>query len=180
METFPSTSFWRGRSPGRRGFRCSTPPQAPAGGGGVELCWTRAGVRVPPVQQVSRVFRMLFVADPAELSSTLGVDYAQQGSFLDAVNGLLEGASRAGKTGRDRRTHFLAQQGDRDEPGHTAFVLPHHQSPRPGRRGQSRAGARRLRDRTAPLEWQPRTDRAGSGQGVAEVLEHRSRGKGRW
>ncbi len=33
------------------------------------------GVMVPPVQQVSRVFRMFFVDDPAELSAALGVDY---------------------------------------------------------------------------------------------------------
>jgi hypothetical protein len=73
----------------------------PVGGGGVELCWTRTGVMVPPVQQVSRVFRMLFVADPAELSAALGVDYEQQGSILDAVNGQ---AKRMGSrvSGRDR------------------------------------------------------------------------------
>lgn len=73
----------------------------PVGGGGVELCWTRTGVLVPPVQQVSRVFRMLFVDDPAELSSTLGVDYEQQGSILDAVNGQAKGMSGR-VSGRDR------------------------------------------------------------------------------
>jgi hypothetical protein len=73
----------------------------PVGGGGVELCWTRTGVMVPPVQQVSRVFRMLFVDDPAELSSTLGVDYEQQGSILDAVNGQAKGMSGR-VSGRDR------------------------------------------------------------------------------
>jgi hypothetical protein len=67
----------------------------------VELCWTRTGVMVPPVQQVSRVFRMLFVDDPAELSSALGMDYEQQGSILDTVNGQ---AKRMGSrvSGRDR------------------------------------------------------------------------------
>jgi hypothetical protein len=73
----------------------------PVGGGGVELCWTRTGVMVPPVQQVSRVFRMLFVDDPAELSAALGVDYEQQGSILDAVNGQAKGMSRR-VSGRDR------------------------------------------------------------------------------
>jgi hypothetical protein len=73
----------------------------PVGGGGVELCWTRTGVMVPPVQQVSRVFRMLFVDDPAELSAALGLDYEQQGSILDTVNGQ---AKRMGSrvSGRDR------------------------------------------------------------------------------
>jgi hypothetical protein len=73
----------------------------PVGGGGVELCWTRTGVMVPPVQQVSRVFRMLFVDDPAELSATLGVDYEQQGSILDAVNSQAKGMNRR-VSGRDR------------------------------------------------------------------------------
>ena len=73
----------------------------PVGGGGVELCWTRTGVMVPPVQQVSRVFRMLFVDDPAELSTALGVDYEQQGSILDAVNGQAKSMSRR-VSGRDR------------------------------------------------------------------------------
>ena len=73
----------------------------PSGGGGVELCWTRTGVMVPPVQQVSRVFRMLFVDDPAELSAALGVDYEQQGSILDAVNGQAKSMGRR-VSGRDR------------------------------------------------------------------------------
>jgi len=73
----------------------------PVGGGGVELCWTRTGVMVPPVQQVSRVFRMLFVDDPAELSTALGVDYEQQGSILDAVND--QAKSMTGRlSGRDK------------------------------------------------------------------------------
>jgi hypothetical protein len=73
----------------------------PVGGGGVELCWTRTGVMVPPVQQVSRVFRMLFVDDPAELSAALGADYGQQGSILDAVNAQATNMSRR-VSGRDR------------------------------------------------------------------------------
>jgi len=73
----------------------------PVGGGGVELSWTRTGVMVPPVQQVSRVFKMLFVDDPVELSAALGKDYEQQGSILDAVNGQAKGMSNR-LSGRDR------------------------------------------------------------------------------
>jgi hypothetical protein len=73
----------------------------PVGGGGVELSWTRTGVMVPPVQQVSRVFRMLFVDDPGELSAALGVDYEQQGSILDAVKGQAKSMNRR-VSGRDR------------------------------------------------------------------------------
>ena len=45
----------------------------PVGGGGVELSWTRTGVMVPPVQQVSRLFRMLFVDDPASQTAAVGI-----------------------------------------------------------------------------------------------------------
>jgi hypothetical protein len=73
----------------------------PVGGGGVELCWTRTGVMVPPVQQVSRVFQMLFVDEPAEKNAARGKDYTQQESILDAVN---EQAKSVGRrlTGRDK------------------------------------------------------------------------------
>ncbi len=55
-------------------------------GGAVELCWTRAGVLVPSIQKVSRVFQMLFVDDPADKAALRGARYRQQGSILDAVN----------------------------------------------------------------------------------------------
>ncbi len=73
----------------------------PVGGGGVELSWTRTGVMVPPIQQVSRVFKMLFVDDPEELSASLGADYEQQGSILDAVNSQAKGMGNR-ISGRDR------------------------------------------------------------------------------
>ena len=73
----------------------------PVGGGGVELCWTRTGVMVPPVQQVSRVFKMLFVDEPAGQTAARGTDYEQQGSILDAVNG--QAKSMTGRlSGRDK------------------------------------------------------------------------------
>jgi len=59
----------------------------PVGGGGVELSWTRNGVMVPPIQQVSRVFKLLFVDEPAERTARIGAAYDQQVSILDAVNG---------------------------------------------------------------------------------------------
>ncbi len=55
-------------------------------GGGVELCWTRAGVLVPSIQKVSRVFQMLFVDDPADQATQRSAHYHLQGSILDAVN----------------------------------------------------------------------------------------------
>ncbi|MEY5025778.1 MAG: hypothetical protein RLZZ244_1306 [Verrucomicrobiota bacterium] len=59
----------------------------PVGGGGVELCWTRTGVMVPPIQQVSRVFKLLFLDDPADQIAARRTDYEQQGSILDALRG---------------------------------------------------------------------------------------------
>ena len=73
----------------------------PVGGGGVELSWTRTGVMVPPVQQVSRLFKMLFVDDPASQTAALAGDYGQQGSVLDAVHS--QAKSMEGRlSGRDR------------------------------------------------------------------------------
>jgi hypothetical protein len=59
----------------------------PVGGGGVELSWTSSGVMVPPVQQVSRVFRLLFIEEPAEQTATRSLRYDEQASILDAVQG---------------------------------------------------------------------------------------------
>lgn len=74
----------------------------PVGGGGVELSWTRTGVMVPPITHVSRVFKILFIDDPAEAAAARGADYDQQGSILDAVN---EKATSMGRrlSGRDRQ-----------------------------------------------------------------------------
>jgi hypothetical protein len=74
----------------------------PVGGGGVELSWTRNGVMVPPIQQVSRVFRLLFVDEPAEQTARLSGRYDEQASILDAVNG--QARSLNGRlSSRDRR-----------------------------------------------------------------------------
>lgn len=54
-------------------------------GGGVELSWTRAGVLVPSIQQVSRVFQMLFVDDPQDMAARRTSQYDRQGSILDTV-----------------------------------------------------------------------------------------------
>lgn len=59
----------------------------PAAEGGVELCWTRTGVSVPPIMKVSRVFKMLFVEESPEQTTQRGVDYDREDSILDAVSG---------------------------------------------------------------------------------------------
>ncbi|MDF1813120.1 MAG: DUF1552 domain-containing protein [Verrucomicrobiales bacterium] len=54
-------------------------------GGSVELSWTRSGVLVPAIQEVSRVFKTLFVDDSASGAAAKSVRYDRQGSILDAV-----------------------------------------------------------------------------------------------
>ena len=57
---------------------------------------------VPPIQQVSRVFRLLFVDEPAEQTALLSGRHDEQSSILDAVNG--QARSLNGRlSNRDRR-----------------------------------------------------------------------------
>lgn len=54
-------------------------------GGACELSWTRSGVLVPAIQDVSRVFKMLFVDGSAEATKARAEQFERQGSILDAV-----------------------------------------------------------------------------------------------
>ena len=54
-------------------------------GGACELSWTRSGVLVPAIQQVSRVFRMLFESETKGQALARSKRYDRQGSILDAV-----------------------------------------------------------------------------------------------
>ena len=84
---------------GKTRFPVLNTAAAPTGG---ELCWTRTGVCVPPIGQVSRVFKMLFVDDPAEAAAARSADYEEQGSILDAVNERAKSMSRS-ISARDRQ-----------------------------------------------------------------------------
>jgi hypothetical protein len=87
---------------GKTRFPVLNTAAGPVGGGGVELSWTRTGVMVPPIYQVSRVFKMLFVDDSAEVAAARGDDYDQQGSILDAVSSNAASMRRR-LSGRDRQ-----------------------------------------------------------------------------
>ena len=54
-------------------------------GGACELSWTRSGVLVPAIQDVSRIFKMLFVDDAPEAATARAKQFDRQGSILDAV-----------------------------------------------------------------------------------------------
>jgi hypothetical protein len=73
----------------------------PAAEGGVELCWTRTGIRVPPIMKVSQVFKMLFEDELPEQTAKRGVDYDREDSILDAVCGQAARMNRR-LSGRDR------------------------------------------------------------------------------
>jgi len=55
-------------------------------GGACELCWTRSGVLVPPMQKVSQIFKLLFVDETPEQAKARSDRYDRQGSILDAVS----------------------------------------------------------------------------------------------
>ena len=55
-------------------------------GGACELSWTRSGVLVPSIQEVSRVFKLLFVDESADAADARSARYERQGSILDAVH----------------------------------------------------------------------------------------------
>jgi len=63
-------------------------------GGSCELSWTNSGVLVPPMQNVSGVFRKLFVEDSADKAATKSARYDRQGSILDAVQAQAEAMNR--------------------------------------------------------------------------------------
>jgi hypothetical protein len=54
-------------------------------GGSCELSWTSSGVLVPALQNVSTVFRKLFVEESPAEAAQRNERYARQGSILDAV-----------------------------------------------------------------------------------------------
>lgn len=54
-------------------------------GGACELSWTRSGVLVPSIQDVSRVFKLLFVDESEDHAAKRSRRYNRQGSILDAV-----------------------------------------------------------------------------------------------
>ncbi len=74
-----------GQVAGQTRFPVLNTAAGPTDGGGVELSWTRNGVMVPPIQKVSRVFKMLFLDDPSEQAGSSGARYDEQGSILDAM-----------------------------------------------------------------------------------------------
>ncbi len=55
--------------------------------GGCQMCWTRTGTRIPPIQGPRELFRSLFVEDDAKAKRLAEDRIRLQGSILDAVHG---------------------------------------------------------------------------------------------
>ena len=52
---------------------------------GTDMCWTRAGVHVPPVNNPSKLFRALFVNSPQDVRAVERTRLQHRGSVLDAL-----------------------------------------------------------------------------------------------
>ena len=52
---------------------------------GTDMCWTRAGVHVPPVNNPAKLFRALFVNSPANERAAERLRLQHRGSVLDAL-----------------------------------------------------------------------------------------------
>ena len=63
-------------------------PSITAGiGSGTDMCWTRTGVRIPPVNSPSRLFKALFIQSPQDERISQRKRLTHRGSVLDALLG---------------------------------------------------------------------------------------------
>lgn len=53
--------------------------------GGCHMCWTRTGVRVPPIQGPRELFRKLFINEGSEAQAQAADTFELRGSILDAI-----------------------------------------------------------------------------------------------
>ena len=69
--------------------------------GGCHMCWTRTGVRVPPIEGPRELFRKLFINDNAQAREEAADNFALRGTILDAVNDEAKSLERR-LSGQDR------------------------------------------------------------------------------
>jgi Protein of unknown function (DUF1552) len=81
--------------------------------GGCQMCWTRAGTRVPPVPTPRELFRKLFVTDTANDRNRAADRLRLQGSILDAVRDDARALDRRlGQQDREKLGEYLASVRD--------------------------------------------------------------------
>lgn len=81
--------------------------------GGTDMCWTRAGVHVPPINNPAKLFRGLFVNSPKSEREAERTRLKHRGSVLDALR---ESASALNRTlnapDRDKLDQYLTSVRD--------------------------------------------------------------------
>lgn len=81
--------------------------------GGCQMCWTRAGTRVPPIPTPRELFRKLFVTDAAADRDRAADRLLLQGSILDAVQGDAKALDRRlDKQDREKLSEYLTSVRD--------------------------------------------------------------------
>jgi len=81
--------------------------------GGCMMCWTRSGMRVPPIPQPKELFRKLFISDSDSERERGKARFNLQGSILDAVNGDAKALGRhLGKRDQEKLDEYFASVRD--------------------------------------------------------------------
>ena len=97
------------------------------------MCWTRAGVRIPPVNNPARLFEALFVESDAATRKATRTRLLHRSSVLDAVReSARQVGSRLNTTDRDKLDQYLTSVRDverRVQMSQTWLDRPKPQSP---------------------------------------------------
>ena len=80
---------------------------------GTDLCWTRAGVRIPPVNNPARLFQALFVESDATSRETERTRLMHRSSVLDALReSAMQLHSKVNAADRDKLDQYLTSVRD--------------------------------------------------------------------
>jgi hypothetical protein len=80
---------------------------------GCRMCWTRSGIRVPPVSTPRELFRKLFIADNASDRERAVDRFALNGSILDSINNDAKSLNRQlGKRDQEKLDEYLTSVRD--------------------------------------------------------------------
>ncbi len=81
--------------------------------GGCQMCWTRSGVRVPPMEGPRELFRKLFVNEGAKAQAEAADNFELRGSILDSVWDEAKSLEkRLGGQDRDKLDEYLTSVRD--------------------------------------------------------------------
>ena len=89
-------------------------PSITAGiGEGTDMCWTRTGVRIPPVNSPTRLFNALFVQSPQAVRTTERERLTHRSSVLDALLGSAKSLQgKLNSPDRDKLDQYLTSVRD--------------------------------------------------------------------